>query len=137
MPENSVEFERELKRSISRYTRLKRTNGFFGELMTWGAVLTSLGLTACLALSSLSRFDPADVQIIVTVLAPLPAVFLTLSLGLGFNARSAWFDKKSVLLMRVLRALKYEDMKPQDASKRWSDIDENLQQTWSDLLVAR
>lgn len=137
MTENATDFERELKRSVGKYVRMRRVNGFFGELMTWGAVFTSLGLTACLALDSLGRFDAAMLKLVITVLAPLPAVFLTLSLGLGFNARCAWYDKKCVMLMRLLRALKYEDLKPQEASKRWSEIDENLQQSWGDFLATR
>lgn len=133
----ATEFELALTRAIGRYTRLRRLNACLGELMTWGAVLSSLGLTACLAFSSLSRFDPETLELVITALAPLPALFLTLSYGLGFNARCAWFDKKAILLKRIYRALKYEDMKPSEASRRWSDIDENLQQAWSDLLVVR
>jgi hypothetical protein len=121
-----------LARAINSY-RLRRT------MHSWcGNTLLVLSIVASFALTVLSM-GAADIELLpkltlLTVLAALPGLFVTLNSTLKFHARAMWFDQMVTYLVIIDRELEVGRINELEAEERWSTLERQMQGPWEGIM---
>jgi uncharacterized membrane protein len=94
-----------------------------------------VSILASFAASLLAAFKSADVVlpnslIWVAVVAAVPGTLLATQNVLRFEHKCRWYYKKARLLQHVLDTLKFEHVKPEQASKKMRDIADQMDREW-------
>jgi hypothetical protein len=119
------EFFEELYESARAARHFAIRNYFFAYFVSGIIVISSIAAGISVGAK------PADIpDWWKSALASLPAVMLTASTVFRFEQKSAWFWKKTKALDSLVRQVKYEGLSSIEASKKLSEIEENMERSW-------
>lgn len=114
---------REVQHAAAESRRFAIRNYFFAYFVSGVIVLASISAGLTVGIETVPKWFSA-------ALASLPAVMLTASTVFRFEQKSAWFWKKTRALETLVRQLKYEAFDPVEASRVFSQIEEQMEQEW-------
>ena len=92
-----------------------------------GAIATSFVATVLVATHTKPEWVAASV-------AALPGLCASLQRIIDFRGRSAWYFLRAARLEGIARALKHEGMQESDASRKFTEIEIEMENKWSEFV---
>jgi hypothetical protein len=117
------DLERTLDREVQRATRYARRNYGAAYIAAAITVCSSVAATICVSITDVPKWA-------TSLLAAIPAAVLAIRSTFQFETKAAWHWRKAIRVEALLRALKFENHSPDQVSREFSKMLDEMENHW-------
>ncbi len=121
-----------LKHALSQ--QIDNSKGHARRNYRWAYGFTLAGAAASALATLIIAFGESEnLKEITAIIAALPAAAMLIESRLRLEERSRWHWHKTKKLQALERSLQYEGIADEEISKKWSDLEIELEEGWIGL----
>ena len=107
-----------------------RNNHLTDLICSFGAIILSFAA----AIAVVAATEHQIPGLVLAILAGLPGLFTALQRVIDFRGRAAWYFSKAAELRGIALGLRYENLSPAEAAKKFRTLEVSMERTWSKVM---